>query len=399
METAQITAGFLDHPDDAIRREACLSLASLRETSIVPQVATRLSDPEWEVRFAAIEALARLGDAQARDGLSGTAGDRDPEVRATALGALCRLGGEARERALPELLGLLKHIDPLVRQRAMWAVDAIRDPSLAPAIVPLLGDIEECPRPEDIPALLKNPEARERKKYIAETAFQVIVRLDNKSVAPDVARFLANDFPAVRYYAARTLGFLGERSVAPLIVPLLADRAGIGEVRMAAGLALAQLQEKKVIPEVLKMMHHPFWEARLAAVQLLNDLGDPAVMPEVIWLLQAAQQANIPDSGFRQADEEKNEFTEEGNDGPFQDEFLVGICMETIGCLGGDAWPVEWRRYNSQVSIPQILVWWDKHRADWPKPATNVIVKVWWREGLEGPLPWPQWPKPRPLPQ
>jgi HEAT repeat protein len=109
MTGVDLTAALIDllHHDDAdLRIQAALALGTQPDPAAVDALLTALDDPDVNVRFHAIEALGKLGPAAAVDRLAAIAESNDFFLAFPALDALAR----------------------------------ISDPSVAPRVVPLLGD-------------------------------------------------------------------------------------------------------------------------------------------------------------------------------------------------------------------------------------------------------------------
>lgn len=161
------------HADEKIRQQAVLGLGKLGNQSAVPDLIKCLDDPEILTRGFAAFVLAELGDSSAIEPLIDALGDTDPIVRryvVEALGqfrateALPALGkmiydentevamhtvdalGRFGDDTQPYLIAALQHPDPIVRQHAVLALDAVASKAAIAPLIDALKDSDEQTR-------------------------------------------------------------------------------------------------------------------------------------------------------------------------------------------------------------------------------------------------------------
>lgn len=246
---------------DAQRWEAALSLGSATFASPAERDAARLAleealvSREAGLRVNAATALGRLGDSRSVPALERALSDSHPLVRQAAARALGRVGGENAARAL-----LKGFRDPhlAVRAQVVHALGATRQPLVISALErTFLADPDE-------------PDAPLR----AEAA-QALEALGSLSI-PVLLKGLRSGDAAVRFYAARTLGNIGNPDAVGALVSVFSDTESA--VAAEAASALGRLGEL-ALPKLLEQLESERPEVRLNAARALGIVGAPAVGP------------------------------------------------------------------------------------------------------------------------
>jgi len=271
----------LSDSDPAVRAAAARALGASESAEAVLPLLGRLDDSVPEVRQEVVLALARLGDARAVVPLIGKVEDSRPNVRAAVARALGELGDA---RSVGALVLSLRDADDDVKISALAALGRIGDPGAAPSIVAVLG-ARPAPlvRAQALKALgrLGTPEAlnvllgelshdepgRER-----EPVLLALERAGPSALALIRACLQSAGGGERSNGCALAASASRDRQSAPLIV------AGIerGSISPAVGLeALAALDERSVVPEVLEHLQASDPRVRVAARRAAYALLDP----------------------------------------------------------------------------------------------------------------------------
>ncbi len=104
--------------DKACRAQAAAALIGLGDT-IVPDLVSLLSDPDWRVRYRAAEALGEIGNRASAGALVRALSDKKDHVRYMAAKGLGRTGNSG---AVPALVGCLEDENPYVRKAAVLSL-------------------------------------------------------------------------------------------------------------------------------------------------------------------------------------------------------------------------------------------------------------------------------------
>jgi HEAT repeat protein len=211
----------LHHQDEAVRRAACIELATIGQLFAGDLLLEALADPSPHVRQIAADGLIELADAGTRsevtiEKLAGMLRLEDATARNQAMDVLARLG----PCVLPVIEALLSDRDGDVRIFATYVLGAIRDPAAFDPLRAALDDPNEN----------------------------------------------------VRYAAAEALGHLGDpRAVEPLLEVLRADEWA----RFPAIEALGHLGDPRAVAPLAALLEDPW--LRLPTVEALGKLGDEAI--------------------------------------------------------------------------------------------------------------------------
>jgi HEAT repeat protein len=207
----------------------------------------RFGDPDPRQAQLAWEAAVKIGAPVVPECLRALTGN-DRTVGEYAAGALGAL--QARE-AVDGLAAALVRPD-FRRYAAAWALGEIADPRSIPALVRALGDDDA-----------------ETRKYATRSLIKF-----GPVAADALLAALADPAPLVRRYAVRVLGQLQDRRA---VEPLLALEGKVdAEVLLWA---YGRLGDRRGLPPLERAVTAADWKVRLAAVQGLGDLADPAVVP------------------------------------------------------------------------------------------------------------------------
>ncbi len=221
----------LNDSDAQVRAASLRALACAKASSALLDVATRLKDPEPEVRLQAIESLGQLSGYKqgVAAHVSPLLEDADSAVRARAAVALLRAGPNSQARDMLRTMAALGETDERVH-----ALTALGD----------WGDSEAC---ELIATELGDAYAPPAARRAAASA---LVCCDHAEVIGPLVDALSADDRSVREAVASALGQIGlpalEQTVAALFKP---------ETERGALLALEQLPAPRAADSIRKYIH------------------------------------------------------------------------------------------------------------------------------------------------
>lgn len=254
LEDSRAPAGelslYASDPNGMVRARAAESLAKLQDSTSFQLQVRMLADHDREVRLRAAFGLGQLGMAEAEGPLlARLAEEGDLEVRLQVVAALGKIG---EERALEQLVGLLRDPVPVVRGEAALAVAkmAMRDKETTPATPALM-------------ALLKDEDTEVRWR-----AAYALWRLEAPDASAELLRACGDRDARVRMFAVRALGVLGDSSAAGRIGDLLhsdpdwrirVDAAGaLGRVRLEYTIRYLDLADRNAhvrLTEIASLGH------------------------------------------------------------------------------------------------------------------------------------------------
>ncbi|HEU5169655.1 MAG TPA: HEAT repeat domain-containing protein [Gemmatimonadales bacterium] len=310
-------AGFLAHPDPAVRRGVLL--AGWFGPDDLPTLTSLLADGDPGVRAAAARAIGCTGDARAAPALVAQLRNGGPEERGHAAAALGELPAEAlaelrscldprvgddvvaaalgavrlaRAAAFEsEVLAFTRSPSPPVRIAALRAAAALPGTRAQLVLVRALADRDEQVQVEALELLVIREGARAATTLIAllsaedSLRFRVIRALGQLR-APEAASKLEALYPTAplheRIEIVRALAAIAPAGVADFLRVRL--RAQEPELRHVAALGLAQTAGPEEIQELIAMAAHEDWAIRNEAARGLGRLGVPEARPPLLTL-------------------------------------------------------------------------------------------------------------------
>lgn len=305
-DTVREQIAALQDEDWAVREDAALALAGLRDKRAVEPLIRVLRDSDRAVRQAAIAALTAIGEP-AVEPLGACLRDANLTVQESAASILASIGDV---RVADALTGALTSGDWVVRMQAAKALGRIGEPRTIPALVPLLQDKVKAVREEVSSTLARMGPAAVPVLVEALGHGEWLVRLHaveslGKTKSPDAVdpllRLLFNDRDSsLREDAVRALGEIGDaRAVEFLLTalkepglrPLVAEALGrIGDQRAVP--ALVAVVEGTDRPEQTRTVAGcgDQWTeemtAQAAAARSLGQIRDPATIPALVAALK-----------------------------------------------------------------------------------------------------------------
>jgi HEAT repeat protein len=256
---------------------------------VVELLIEQLDAEDLDTRHAAVVGLGRIGDRRATAPLV-TVLLNEPGLRVATAGALARIGDGA---AFAALLGLVGDPDPAVRQAVVAALNSIGHPEMAARVAPLLRDDDACVRESavriagyfgyqpcagDLLAACRDPEAAVRRAALEHLAF-----LDDPRAVETLLGALDDRDPVMRAAAVQSLGRVDDDRVGLPLLTALGDADPW--VRYFAARALGDHRHAPAVDELTRAaMDDPAGHVRLAALDALGSIGDPAAIPAIAAL-------------------------------------------------------------------------------------------------------------------
>ncbi len=211
------------------------------------------------------------------------------------------LGKLKDQRAIPPLLKLLNHQDPVLAYRAAKALSSFGEPVLAPLLQALTSDDRRLREraayalgytgaAQAAAPLLRLLRKRWEHPYVYQMAYEAVVRLGNGEALPLLLTALQDKKKLVRACAAEALGELGDRRA---MEPLLMALQDIDpNVRSKAARALGRLGDQQAIEALIDALSDQEWPVRKFAAEALGNLDDQrAVEPLLTALREPNHQA------------------------------------------------------------------------------------------------------------
>jgi twitching motility protein PilT len=201
IDLARTVIWLLRSRDVNVRRMAVELVQTVEnpDGELWAKLLTFLRDEDWWVRERVMDALADMAGEKLLRHLAGFLQDPSDIIRRFGVDALLRLRSPASLGTL--LRTAASDPDWWVRERAIEAVAAIRDPRAVPHLVDIL---------------LKNP-------HLQVACLTSLAELGGDAAAPHVASLLQSDDSDVQLAALRCLRVVGGSAQAPVVQPLLRD--------------------------------------------------------------------------------------------------------------------------------------------------------------------------------
>ena len=184
--------------------------------------------------------------------------------RASAMGDLKqRLASPQGAALLAPLVNMLRAPSPKLRESAVKAVVALKDPRLVDLLLPALQD---------------------RDSALQGGAASVLGQLGDPKAAAPLVVLLQKGSPGGQEQAAEALGSLGApEGVGPLISAL--DGGSLG-VQAAAAKALGRLKDPRARKPLLAALAEAHPDVRRAAATALGDMADPGAVAPLVAALR-----------------------------------------------------------------------------------------------------------------
>jgi len=283
LYTALVLAGR----DPTLREVLEFSAVSIGN-EIVPTLEEGLSSPNAAVRMLACECLGALGQAQAAPRIERLIGDPDARVRAAAINALMRLGCDG---VIPAMGECLNDPEPIVREATVAAFCCMDVEIVAGTLLALVKD-SVSPRRTVLTIARANPH-RSYHPFILgclsddsapmrRAAVEALARQPTVDVVGTLEPLLHDPDPEVRRAVVSILGGFRSRRVKQLLTNQAETDA---ETVVDAVQALGRLGEATVVPFLMALFNGAGTAAKLAIIDVLREIRDPATEPFLARLL------------------------------------------------------------------------------------------------------------------
>ncbi len=267
---------------------ASVNLVALDAKEVIPELINLLDDKK--TCHAAMRTLGGLGAKEAIPKITTLLNHESYQIRLSAARALGNLN--VKEIAIPELIKLLD-----IEEVCLSAIDALRflgAKEAIPKIMSLLNDERSQIRltaacalgdlgakEVAIPELIKL--LNDKSISVRISAISALGNLGAKEAIAELTKLFNDESISVRLAAACTLGDLGARDVAiPELIKLLkttGERIS-SSLYISAARALAKLNARESIPELMKLLADERRDVRRAAGDALGQLDDIETIPE-----------------------------------------------------------------------------------------------------------------------
>ena len=321
---------LLSDPEGRVRRRAALAVGRVGLVDGVEPLIPLLADADVEVRQMAAFALGLIGHASARAALIKALDDPEPIVQGRAAEALGSIGNKADADAVSGIVrrhtaaGALNAIDPddvtyplsgpaeaarlaiyaLVRLGSYEALAAaVLDGSGQPVsrwwpVAYALGRIND---PRAVPALLTL--LRTPGRYTAAFAARGLAALKAPQASAALRQIVEDRgrmHPAVVLQAVRGLAAVGDATVIPVLVKIVADRTVDPNLRLEAAGSIGALATPNTAELLIELLGEPVPGIRAAALRALARV-DPDVFiatlaglePDQNWTVRVAEAAAL----------------------------------------------------------------------------------------------------------
>jgi HEAT repeat protein len=279
-----LLAAYLQSDESRIRKEAVAMLGESKEMTAVNLLLTALSDKDFDVRLKAVKELEKIKAPNSLDPLINCLKDKNNLVRNAVRQALNTIDPnwikrESCQQLVPNFIADLESSNSSTRSSAVEALGELSDPRALEPLMMRLMDKDPFLRKKVVRALDKSfPQWRTSQQAAA--------------LVPDFIAGLENQAPRIRAGAADALKEIGDpRGFYPLI-KALKDKDN--DVRWGALNALNKSYTHwgsndiviKDIPYFLKALQSSDEKTRRHAVNVLEGIKDPRVIPALVETLK-----------------------------------------------------------------------------------------------------------------
>lgn len=322
---------LLRAPEEYIRREALDTLVSLRAREAVPALVTLLKDKDALKRYYALIGLVTVNGREAAPAIAGALEDESEDNRYWALDALVKLDAREYARELWKLTG-----DGQRHQTEAYALAALvsfDEPRAIPLAVSRATDGDLTRRTEMLEFLVKVKANAIAPALVAVLESRAVLGGNPADVGTDsnVRRDIMTclgmlgargAIPVLRDYArgrdsntflqraaVMTLGTLAAKEAVPDLLPLLDERVtGDAYATAEAGVALAQISDRRTWPQLIALAARPACPYRSEIISELNRHLDPEMWERIrtqkvtglyVKSVKATVEAFARESGIR----------------------------------------------------------------------------------------------------
>jgi HEAT repeat protein len=272
----------------------------VRNPQVVQALLQGLKDKNWEVRRDCALALGQLRAAEAWDALNEKT-HAPGESYHTRRAVLIALGRLRNSKAMTTLINAAVDPNEDIRCAAVQALGDLRSDGALSMLMYRLRDDSMRVREATAQALAKFVHAHAVRPLVdalqSEKAFTVRVAIinalcvyaDRTDVPPALRDALNDDTPTVRAAAAAALGIMHMQKgqTIPALLRVLEEKKLDPDVRSAVIRALATLKTPQALPALLKeLSNNRRWQTRFEAALALAQIGEKSVLPDLNAILE-----------------------------------------------------------------------------------------------------------------
>jgi HEAT repeat protein len=256
QSTIPILLSGLDSEFFTVRAKSALALAEIQDPSIISNLLPLLRDPQAMVRSAACTAVGSFRNPETFDEIANVLlEDQKIEVRQSAVRSLA----EARHPAvIPFLMDALRD--------SFWWYEREQAVSVLFESMVKMGELMLDPLLE----ALEDPE-RTVRKFSA----MLLGRIGHPRAIEPLANSLYDLHHEVGRAAAEALASFGSEGLDPLLEALRHPEVGVRSIIVEA---LANVQDARVAPELIRSLADPDRGIRKLAIQFLTRAPDPRAL-------------------------------------------------------------------------------------------------------------------------
>ncbi len=252
----------------------------------VQQAFEELEHYRQDARLQALDGLARMQHPAAFEALKRAANSAFHEdVRMIAALRVVQRTPDHCAAVLPRLKAVFESRDRALRDQALEALRAVRDPDAVPDLVALhdqhggpvraaVDGVIAHMGGEAVPGLMVL--LRDGDDAVQQTVAQMLIQIGSPAV-PLLEDALRHDHTAVRFIAAHILGEIGNPEVVPAMIDIL-DHADIHLKRLLV-YALGRLNDPRAIPALITRLDDRDMQTVAATVEALGRLGAQQAVP------------------------------------------------------------------------------------------------------------------------
>ncbi|MBN1876058.1 MAG: HEAT repeat domain-containing protein [Anaerolineae bacterium] len=252
-----------------VRRSAAIALGQLQAKESQGVLLQALEDPNFYVRRAAINAIGKLGISDMGALLLPLLDTSDPRIQRTVITAMRRL---QTQEGVPQMVHMLE---------AYMEYPSPRDLPIVKSLVITLGDLGA---EEAVPVLMKIVQGYVGARSLAAKA---LGEIGDPRAGTALLAVLADKSTNLQLATLKSLGHLHYQQAAPEVRRFF--KSPDPRLRRIAALTAGQLQDEIAKPLLLQMAYEdPSSLVRPAAIEALGEMDDPALLPELLPLVDDA---------------------------------------------------------------------------------------------------------------
>ncbi len=307
-EACEEIISALTDRDGQVRLRALAALGGLDEAivgALGPRLVQMLEDESFEVRREALATLARLHLPIARDQLKSWLDSDDPRLRLAALESFGRVVAHFHPRLDPAPVVLaLKDASIAARVAACRGLSGLGDRAVVEALAGALSDRETAVRRAAAASLEAcGPEAHEQILHVVESGDEAAsdaalgaLSPGSEPTSPRLRQFAHAEIARLRGLRRQISSLPGDGRATHFLKESLQERLGRGEVRLVKIVGL--IGQATAMEWVQKQVLGPDSQARAAALEALETLGDKVLARGIIGLLEEAPEREAPSAAL-----------------------------------------------------------------------------------------------------